>query len=69
MASTKYEYPPPPSVEGRLGDKYAVIEVGGLQQIVEEGHWYTCNRLKVCCKSFQTFIATIKAVTLSLPGK
>merc|ERR1712224_386098 len=28
-------------------DKYAVIEIGGVQKIVEEGRHYTCNRLKV----------------------
>eukprot|EP01025_Chloroclados_australasicus_P055498 TRINITY_DN6731_c0_g1_i1.p2 TRINITY_DN6731_c0_g1~~TRINITY_DN6731_c0_g1_i1.p2 ORF type:complete len:186 (-),score=9.22 TRINITY_DN6731_c0_g1_i1:386-943(-) len=27
-------------------DKYAIIEVGGVQQLVEEGRWYTCNRLQ-----------------------
>merc|ERR1719217_557212 len=26
-------------------DKYAIIEVGGVQKIVEEGRYYTCNRL------------------------
>ncbi|GAB5358040.1 hypothetical protein AAMO2058_000424700 [Amorphochlora amoebiformis] len=30
----------------QLGDKYAVVEVGGSQVIVEEGRWYTVNRLK-----------------------
>ncbi|GMH33249.1 hypothetical protein BSKO_01083 [Bryopsis sp. KO-2023] len=41
-----YDYASPPSLEGVLGDKYAIIEVGGLQQFVEEGRWYTCNRLQ-----------------------
>merc|ERR1719389_1608766 len=27
-------------------DKYAVIEVGGVQKIVAEGRYYTCNRLQ-----------------------
>jgi large subunit ribosomal protein L21 len=27
-------------------DKYAIIDVGGVQHLVEEGRWYTCNRLK-----------------------
>lgn len=29
-----------------LSDAYAVIDIGGVQQIVEEGRWYTCNRLQ-----------------------
>ncbi|KAK9818015.1 hypothetical protein WJX72_005717 [[Myrmecia] bisecta] len=29
-----------------ISDKYAVIDVGGTQHLVEEGRWYTCNRLK-----------------------
>jgi ribosomal protein L21 len=28
-----------------LADTYAVIDIGGVQHIVEEGRWYTCNRL------------------------
>ena len=27
-------------------DKYAIVDVGGVQHLVEEGRWYTCNRLK-----------------------
>ncbi|CAD7699594.1 unnamed protein product [Ostreobium quekettii] len=42
------EFVQPPSVRGKLGPKYAIIEVGGNQQFVEEGRWYTCNRLKGC---------------------
>jgi len=30
----------------KLGEKYAVVEVGGSQVIVEEGRWYTVKRLK-----------------------
>lgn len=26
-------------------EKYAVIDLGGVQHLVEEGRWYTCNRL------------------------
>ncbi|KAK9833978.1 hypothetical protein WJX81_000391 [Elliptochloris bilobata] len=26
--------------------KYAVIDIGGHQMLVEEGRWYTCNRLE-----------------------
>merc|ERR1712196_362725 len=26
---------------------YAIIEIGGVQKIVEEGRYYTCNRLQV----------------------
>lgn len=40
-------FPIPPSVQGQLGDKYAIIEVGGNQQIVEENRNYTCHRLNV----------------------
>ena len=37
-----------------VSDNYAVIDVGGVQHLVEEGRWYTCNRLNVrpgrpCC--------------------
>lgn len=28
-------------------DVYAVVEIGGHQLIVEEGRWYTVNRLEV----------------------
>eukprot|EP00472_Partenskyella_glossopodia_P005911 CAMPEP_0197541016 /NCGR_PEP_ID=MMETSP1318-20131121/66919_1 /TAXON_ID=552666 /ORGANISM="Partenskyella glossopodia, Strain RCC365" /LENGTH=233 /DNA_ID=CAMNT_0043100141 /DNA_START=62 /DNA_END=763 /DNA_ORIENTATION=+ len=38
-------YQVPDSVP-QLGDKYAVVEVGGTQVIVEEGRWYTVRRLK-----------------------
>merc|ERR1712124_107722 len=27
-------------------DKYAIIEVGGVQKIVQEGRYYSCNRLQ-----------------------
>merc|ERR1711869_15903 len=30
----------------KIADKYAVIEVGGTQQIVQEGRYYICNRLQ-----------------------
>ena len=40
-------FPKPPSAKGQLGAKYAVIEVGGSQQIVEEGQDYTCHRLNI----------------------
>ena len=30
-----------------LSENYAVIDVGGTQHLVEEGRWYTCNRLNV----------------------
>lgn len=36
----------PPSMQG-LADQYAVVDIGGVQHIVEEGRWYTCNRLAV----------------------
>ena len=50
VASSTAELPPevgtPPSLQG-LSDTYAVIDIGGVQHIVEEGRWYTCNRLEV----------------------
>jgi len=27
-------------------DKYAVVEIGGVQMFVQEGRWYNCNRLE-----------------------
>lgn len=38
----------PPSMQG-LGESYAVIDIGGVQHIVEEGRFYTCNRIDVRC--------------------
>ena len=35
-----------PSYAG-VRDTYAVVEIGGHQLIVEEGRWYTVNRLEV----------------------
>ncbi|KAL4427120.1 hypothetical protein ABPG77_001124 [Micractinium sp. CCAP 211/92] len=37
---------PEPSYSG-AGETYAVVEIGGHQLIVEEGRWYTVNRLEV----------------------
>jgi ribosomal protein L21 len=28
-------------------EKYAIVDVGGNQHLVEEGRWYTCDRMKV----------------------
>ena len=37
----------PSASYGKTGTThYAIIEVGGNQQFVQEGKWYTCNRLK-----------------------
>ena len=36
---------PEPSYAG-AADTYAVVEIGGHQLIVEEGRWYTVNRLE-----------------------
>ncbi|EFN53470.1 hypothetical protein CHLNCDRAFT_136744 [Chlorella variabilis] len=36
---------PEPSYSGEV-DSYAVVEIGGHQLIVEEGRWYTVNRLE-----------------------
>jgi hypothetical protein len=30
----------------RSSEAYAIIDVGGVQHLVEEGRWYTCNRLQ-----------------------
>lgn len=38
---------PEPSYSG-AAETYAVVEIGGHQLIVEEGRWYTVNRLEVC---------------------
>jgi hypothetical protein len=35
-----------PSYGGSV-ENYAVVEIGGHQLIVEEGRWYTVNRLEV----------------------
>lgn len=37
---------PEPSY-GSAADTYAVVEIGGHQLVVEEGRWYTVNRLEV----------------------
>lgn len=37
---------PEPSYVGPM-DTYAVVEIGGHQLVVEEGRWYTVNRLEV----------------------
>jgi len=37
---------PEPSYAG-AADTYAVVDIGGHQLIVEEGRWYTVNRLEV----------------------
>ncbi|KAI8100472.1 hypothetical protein M9435_006956 [Picochlorum sp. BPE23] len=36
---------PNPSYEG-VADTYAVVDIGGHQLIVEEGRWYSVNRLE-----------------------
>lgn len=30
-----------------LSDKYAIVDAAGTQMLLEEGRWYTCNRLQV----------------------
>lgn len=37
---------PEPS-HGSAAESYAVVEIGGHQLVVEEGRWYTVNRLEV----------------------
>lgn len=39
---------PEPSYSGAV-DTYAVVDIGGHQLVVEEGRWYTVNRLDVSC--------------------
>lgn len=46
MATAEVSSKPVPSYVS-LSDNYAVIDVGGTQHLVEEGRWYTCNRLNV----------------------
>jgi ribosomal protein L21 len=29
-----------------LSEKYAVVDAAGTQMLLEEGRWYTCNRLQ-----------------------
>merc|ERR1712224_531001 len=29
-----------------MGETYAVVEVGGSQKIVQQGRYYTCNRVR-----------------------
>lgn len=50
-----------------LADKYAVIDVGGTQHLVEEGRWYTCNRLQVCV-GWQPLCHTRTPHTQAEPG-
>ena len=32
-----------------LSAKYAIVDAAGTQMLLEEGRWYTCNRLQVGC--------------------
>lgn len=36
------------TVTDRASDRYAIIDVGGVRQLVEEGRWYTCTKSHVC---------------------
>ena len=47
VASAPADAAPPPPSMGGLADTYAVVDIGGVQHIVEEGRWYTCNRIDV----------------------
>ena len=51
-----------------VSDNYAVIDVGGVQHLVEEGRWYTCNRLNVRLYSsyYVTSVHPYREVLLSL---
>lgn len=44
VASAPATNSPDPSYDG-VADTYAVVDIGGHQLIVEEGRWYTVNRL------------------------
>lgn len=35
-----------------LSDKYAIVDAAGTQMLLEEGRWYTCNRLQVLDSTF-----------------
>jgi ribosomal protein L21 len=45
VESTPVTNSPNPSYEG-VADTYAVVDIGGHQLIVEEGRWYSVNRLE-----------------------
>ena len=47
-------------------DKYAIIDVGGVQHLVEEGRWYTCNRLKASPGDVVSFGRVLAVKDLSL---
>ena len=61
--------PPKPAASGSkpvpsyvsVSENYAVIDVGGVQHLVEEGRWYTCNRLNVrFCLSQLTTVTVLR---------
>ena len=38
-----------------LSDKYAIVDAAGTQMLLEEGRWYTCNRLQVLGATLSLF--------------
>lgn len=38
-----------------LSDKYAIVDAAGTQMLLEEGRWYTCNRLQVRVATLSLF--------------
>jgi large subunit ribosomal protein L21 len=50
-ATVPAEFPPFARRKGATflstSEKYAIVDVGGNQHLVEEGRWYTCDRMQV----------------------
>merc|ERR1719408_701762 len=46
MNSNLQVFKPTISNNFKPSDTYAIIEIGGVQKIVEEGRYYSCNRLQ-----------------------
>ena len=47
-----------------LSDKYAIVDAAGTQMLLEEGRWYTCNRLQVGVRLERTTISLTLCSTL-----
>mmetsp|Transcript_32861 Transcript_32861/g.93238 ORF Transcript_32861/g.93238 Transcript_32861/m.93238 type:complete len:186 (-) Transcript_32861:270-827(-) len=45
-AAAAAEVDTPPSLAANVSENYAVVEIGGTQMLVEEGRWYSCDRLE-----------------------
>ncbi len=59
---------PEPSYAGAT-DTYAVVDIGGHQLIVEEGRWYTVNRLEVryCQRCVWWYPGALQSAILTSP--